>query len=203
MNAPRSASNRAGILLVLGGLLVGLLAGYVIFVGLPSQWPWQPAPAPTAGGHVSSPAPAPVAGAPAPDFTLNSLAGPPVRLSSLKGQVVLINFWATWCVPCQQEMPAIQQAYNTYKGQGFTVLAVNLNEPASDVQAYINNLKLNLPVLLDAGENVSNLYRVRGYPTSFFVDRNGTVAVEQVGMMTDAILAQNLSKVGLGDSSGN
>jgi thiol-disulfide isomerase/thioredoxin len=155
------------------------------------------APPPTQ--HLSTPAPAPVAGAPAPDFTLNNLAGQPVRLSGLRGQVVLINFWATWCVPCQQEMPAIQQAYDAHKGQGFTVLAVNLNEPSQDVQAYINNLKLGLPVLLDSSDVVSNLYRVRGYPTSFFIDRGGTVAVEQVGMMSGEQLAANLSKVGLGD----
>ncbi len=205
MNAPSSSgSARAGILLVLGGLLVGLAAGYLIFVGLPSQWPWQPAvAAPVTGaptsGPVGTPAPAPVEGAPAPDFKLNSLAGQPVELASLKGQVVLINFWATWCGPCQLEMPAIQKAYDARKGQGFTVLAVNLNEPQKDVQAYVDNLKLSFPVLLDSGDAVSNLYRVRGYPTSFFVDRSGTVAVEQVGMMTDAQLADNLAKVGLGD----
>src|SRR5262249_1414141 len=114
MSAQPSATGRAGIGLVLGGLLFGLLAGYVIFVGLPSRWPWQATPAATSGPRVATPAPAPVAGAPAPDFTLNNLAGQPVRLSALKGQVVLINFWATWCIPCQQEMPAIQHAYDTY-----------------------------------------------------------------------------------------
>lgn len=112
---------------------------------------------------------------------------------------MLINFWATWCGPCQLEMPAIQKAYNVHKSEGLIVLAVNLDEPAKDVQAYIDNLQLNFPVLLDPGDSVSTLYRVRGYPTSFFVDRGGMVAIEQVGMMTDAQLAANLSKVGLGD----
>src|SRR5262249_7441647 len=156
-------------------------------------------PAPASGRPSPTPPPAPVAGAPAPDFTLNSLAGQPVTLSGLRGQVVLVNFWATWCVPCQQEMPAIQQAYDAHKSQGFTVLAVELSEPGEDVQAYIDNLKLRRPVLLDSSAVVSSLYRVRGYPTSFFIDRGGSVVVEQVGMMTSDQLAANLSKVDLGD----
>ena len=182
-----------------GGLLMGLLAGLVIFVGLPSSLPWVRTPALAPGGPTATPAPAPVTGAPAPDFTLRDLSGQPVKLSALRSQVVLINFWATWCIPCQAEMPAIQQAYAARKGQGFTVLAVNLNEPAKDVQDYVERLKVNFPVLLDAGDSISTLYRVRGYPTSFFVDRGGTVAIEQVGMMSDAQLADNLAKLGLGE----
>jgi cytochrome c biogenesis protein CcmG, thiol:disulfide interchange protein DsbE len=191
--------SRAGYWILAGGLLVGLLAGLLVFTGLPAQLPWVHAPTTTPGGPVATPAPAPVAGAPAPDFTLTNLAGQPVKLSSLRGQVVLINFWATWCIPCRAEMPAIQQAYNAHKGQGFTVLAVNLNESRQDVQSYVTSLNVNFPVLLDAGDSISNLYRVRGYPTSFFIDRSGTVAIENVGMMTDAQLAGNLAKVGLGE----
>ncbi len=199
MRASSAGSNRAGLLLVGAGLLVGLAAGLVAFAGLPGPMPWQRVQAVATSGPLATPAPAPVAGAPAPDFTLASLSGQTVRLSALKGQVVLINFWATWCGPCQLEMPTIQQAYNVRKSQGLIVLAVNLNEPAKDVQAYVDNLRLTFPVLLDPGDAVSNLYRVRGYPTSYFIDRTGTVAVEQVGMMTDAQLAANLAKVGIGD----
>jgi thiol-disulfide isomerase/thioredoxin len=112
---------------------------------------------------------------------------------------VLINFWATWCIPCQAEMPAIQHAYEARKGAGFTVLAVNLNEPTKDVQDYVTRLGVNFPVLLDAGDTISTLYRVRGYPTSFFIDRGGTVAIEQVGMMSDTQLADNLAQLGLGE----
>ena len=79
------------------------------------------------------------------------------------------------------------------------MLAVNLNEPKPDVQSYVNSLNVNFPVLLDAGDSISNLYRVRGYPTSFFIDRSGAVAIENVGMMTDAQLSSNLAKVGLGE----
>jgi len=190
---------RTGYLILAGGLLAGLLACLAVFVGLPSHLPWVPAPTATPGGPLPTPAPAPVAGAPAPDFTLTSLAGGQVKLSSLKGQVVLVNFWATWCIPCRAEMPAIQQAYNARKGQGFTVLAVNLNESRQDIQTYVDTLNVSFPVLLDAGDSISNLYRVRGYPTSFFIDRRGTVAIENVGMMTNTQLADNLAKLGLGE----
>jgi len=190
---------RTGYLILAGGLLAGLLAGLAVFVGLPANLPWMPAPTAMPGGPLPTPAPAPVTGAPAPDFTLASLAGGQVKLSSLKGQVVLVNFWATWCIPCRAEMPAIQQAYNARKGQGFTVLAVNLNESRQDIQTYVDTLNVSFPVLLDAGDSISTLYRVRGYPTSFFIDRSGTVAIENVGMMTDTQLADNLAKLGLGE----
>ncbi len=192
-------ASRAGVLIVAIGLVVGVVAGLVLFAGLPSKLPWQQTATATPGGPTATPAPAPVTGAPAPDFTLRTLDGQRVTLSSLRGQVVLINFWATWCIPCQAEMPAIQHAYDARKGSGFTVLGVNLNEPDKDVQAYVTRLGINFPVLLDAGDAISTMYRVRGYPTSFFVDRGGTVAIEQVGMMSDTQLADSLAQLGLGE----
>jgi peroxiredoxin len=191
--------SRASVLIVAVGLFVGLAAGWMIFVGLPSPLPWARVATATTGGPTATPAPAPVTGAPAPDFSLQNLDGQTVTLSALRGQVVLINFWATWCIPCQAEMPAIQHAYDARKGHGFTVLAVNLNEPAKDVQDYVKRLGVNFPVLLDAGDAISTMYRVRGYPTSFFVDRRGTVAIEQVGMMSETQLANNLAQLGLGE----
>ena len=196
MNARAS---RASVLIIVAGLAVGVVAGLVLFAGLPSQLPWQPAATATPGGPTATPASAPIAGAPAPDFTLRTLDGKTVTLSSLRGQVVLINFWATWCIPCQAEMPAIQHAYDARKANGFTVLGVNLNEPDPDVQAYVTRLGIHFPVLLDAGDSIRTIYRVRGYPTSFFIDRAGTVAIEQVGMMSDTQLADNLAQLGLGE----
>ena len=136
---------------------------------------------------------------PAPEFTLPARAGSEVSLSSLKGQVVLINFWATWCGPCRTEMPLLDQLYQRYKPLGFTLLGVNVEEDSSLADGFLKQTPVSFPVLLDAGDSISTMYRVRGYPTSFFVDRGGTVAIEQVGMMSDTQLADNLAQLGLGE----
>jgi peroxiredoxin len=188
-----SQSGRLAPWVILGvGLLLGLGAGLVAFVGLP-KWPGTT----NAAGARTTPAPAPVEGAPAPDFTLNNLAGSAVKLSDLKGQVVLVNFWATWCGPCRLEMPAIQKQYDALKDKGFTVLAVNLDEPAGDVSKYTSELALTFPVLLDPGAKVNDLYRVRGYPTTFFVNRDGLIDREHVGYMSDSQLKDYLTHLGL------
>ena len=192
MNDVRAGARWAPWLILSAGLLLGLLAGLVAFVGLP-QWPL----AAKAASAQSTSAPAPVAGAPAPDFSLNNLGGSEVRLSDLKGQVVLVNFWATWCGPCRLEMPAIQQQYNALRDKGFTVLAVNLDEPAEDVSRYTTELALTFPVLLDPGAKINDMYRVRGYPTSFFVNRDGVIDAEHVGIMSDGQLKDYLTQLGL------
>src|ERR1051325_3934448 len=118
MMEPRS-SGLAPWLIVGAGLLFGLGLGLILFYGLPA-WPVvsQSFTLPiTPGGPTLTPAPGPCVGAPAPDFTLKDLAGNTVTLSKLKGQVVLLNFWATWCGPCRVEMPAIQHRYETFKDQ--------------------------------------------------------------------------------------
>lgn len=125
--------------------------------------------------------PQPVVGSPAPDFTLPGLDGEQVRLSDLRGQRVLLNFWATWCGPCRQEMPAIQARYNH---GDFAVLAVDFGETRQQVQNFVNEIGVDLPVLLDADGNVQELYRVRGYPTTFFIDARGIIRFFHIGEMT-------------------
>jgi cytochrome c biogenesis protein CcmG/thiol:disulfide interchange protein DsbE len=138
--------------------------------------------------------PSPEVGALAPDFTLTNLGGEQISLNDLRGQVVLINFWATWCIPCRLEMPAIQQRYND---GGFAVLAVDFNEDAERVQAFVDELDLNLPILLDPGGDVQELYRVRGYPTSFFVDEGGVIRFFHIGEMSADILDDYLAQMGV------
>jgi peroxiredoxin len=144
-----------------------------------------------------------VTGAPAPDFTLTDVSGKSITLSSLKGKVVLINFWATWCAPCQLEMPDIQREFESRRDQGFSVLAVDAAETGphieADIQDFGAKFGLTFPLLLDPKVVVNDLYRVRGYPTSFFVDRAGVIAIEHVGVMTDAQLASYLAKLDLKD----
>jgi peroxiredoxin len=139
-------------------------------------------------------APAPEVGALAPEIALLSLPGDQLRLSALRGQVVLINFWATWCGPCKLEMPAIQARYND---GGFAVLAVDFNEPADQVQIFVDDLDLSFPILLDPGGQVQELYRVRGYPTTFFVDADGVIQILHIGEMSADTLDNYLVQMGV------
>ncbi len=189
-----SGSRWTALAFIGAGLLFGLAAGAVIFFGLPAIQ----APASPTASAAGPAAPAPVAGAPAPDFTLTDLAGNTVTLSDYQGRVVLLNFWATWCGPCEAEMPAIEQRYRTFAERDFTVLAVNLAEPAADVRAFVERLGLTFTVLLDPSETVFDLYRVRGYPTTFVVGRDGVILKQHVGFMTDGQLDQYLVDAGVG-----
>ena len=186
-------SSRAPWLLLGAGLLIGLALGLIVFYGLPALSAAGRAAPP---GPAGTSAPAPVVGAPAPDFTLQDTGGAAVSLSGQKGKVVLVNFWATWCGPCRLEMPAMQQRYSTYKDQGFVVLAVDYDEPLADVSAFAQELNLTFPILLDPGANVNNLYRIVGYPTSFFVDREGKITRLHLGAMTEAQLDGYLADFG-------
>lgn len=179
---------------VLAGLLVGLALGVLYFFGVPR------AEAPAAvqdGEQAPAQAPAPVVGAPAPDFSLETPDGETYRLSDFRGQVVLLNFWATWCAPCRIEMPAIQARYEGLRDQGFAVLAVDFDEPADLVRAFGEELGLTFPLLLDPGARIQQTYRIRGYPTTFFVDREGVIQIQHIGVMTEGQLDGYLEEMGL------
>lgn len=135
---------------------------------------------------------------PAPDFDLKTLDGGHIRLSDLAGKPVLINVWASWCVPCRTEMPRLQAAYEKYKNAGLTVLGLNLTSEDSlpDVQAFVSELQLTFPILLDETGRVSGEeYGVIGLPTSYFLDRSGIVRALQLGEMLPEEIEQNLQKI--------
>jgi len=117
----------------------------------------------------------PAVGALAPDFVSKSDSGRNVRLRELRGQVVLINFWASWCSPCRQELPLLNKIYTQYRAAGFTLLAVNVDDNRKDADAMLKRLNLRFPTLFDGGKNVAKLYGVDTMPATLVVDRDGRV----------------------------
>jgi len=112
---------------------------------------------------------------PAPDFTLKSNSGENLRLSELRGEVVLINFWASWCGPCRQEMPILSELHDKYKAMGFTVLGVNVEENSSEARKLLKEMPVTFPVLFDNDSTVSKQYDVVAMPSTVLVDRDGNV----------------------------
>ena len=111
----------------------------------------------------------------APDFALKSSTGENLRLSEYRGDVVMINFWATWCGPCRQEMPLLDELYSRYQRVGFNLLGVNIDDDSGRAMKMIRELGVNFPVLFDASKVVSELYEVQAMPVTVIVDRLGTV----------------------------
>jgi len=116
-----------------------------------------------------------LAGQSAPDFALKSSTGENLRLSEYRGDVVMINFWATWCGPCRQEMPLLDELFNRYERVGFNLLGVNIDDDSRRAMQMIDDLGVNFPVLFDASKAVSKLYQVEAMPVTVIVDREGTV----------------------------
>jgi cytochrome c biogenesis protein CcmG/thiol:disulfide interchange protein DsbE len=134
---------------------------------------------------------APRPGFQAPDFNLSTSQGTQISLSTLHGQPVIINLWASWCPPCREEMPALQKVYETYHEQGLEILGVNATNQ-DDVQAaneFSNRLGLTFPILLDGDGRVSRLYQLQSLPTTFFVGRDGSIQDVIIGgPMAEALL---------------
>lgn len=116
-----------------------------------------------------------LAGKPAPDFALKSSTGENLRLSEYRGDVVMINFWATWCGPCRQEMPLLDELHSRYERVGFNLLGVNIDDDSNRAMNMIRELGVNFPVLFDAQKEVSRLYDVDAMPVTVLVDRVGNV----------------------------
>ena len=131
---------------------------------------------------------------PAPDFTLKDLDGNTVRLSDFLGKVVFLNFWATWCPPCRNEMPDIEKVHWKYKDRDVVVLGIDLRENASTVRPFVEDGGYTWTFLLDTTGEVGSMYSVSAIPTSYFVDRNGIIRAVVIGGMTGATMEAKLAQ---------
>jgi cytochrome c biogenesis protein CcmG, thiol:disulfide interchange protein DsbE len=128
-----------------------------------------------------------------PQLTLTDIQGLPHSLADYRGQVVLVNLWATWCVPCQEEMPTLQSFYSKYKDQGFVVIAVNDGDPTEDVLQFVKDHGLTFPVWLDPTYSATErAFKTLNLPTSYVIDRIGVVQLEWVGGISRKMLDQHV-----------
>lgn len=127
----------------------------------------------------------------APDFELKTLEGEAVKLSDYRGKQVMLNFWATWCTPCQREMPEMEKFYQNMDNDT-VVLAVNI-DPENDVKAFADRVGASFPILLDdKDEKVNDQYQILAMPTTYFIDANGKIKNKYVGEMNLSIMESNL-----------
>jgi len=115
------------------------------------------------------------------DFTLQDLTGRETSLNAFRGKVVFLNFWATWCGPCRAEIPSMEKLYTELKDQGFTIVAVNSQESAEQVSAFVQEMGMSFPVLLDSAGKVGATYTVRAIPTTYIIDPQGSIRGRMVG----------------------
>lgn len=134
----------------------------------------------------------------APDFTLNTHNGNTITLSELKGKKVLLNFWASWCGPCEEEMPAMQKVYNELMGQDVEIVAVNMTigkETIESATQFVKQYGLTFPVPLDTKGEVMKLYEIYGLPTSYFLDSEGIIRAKFFGPMDERFIKEELKKL--------
>lgn len=151
-------ADRRGVRVLAGVVLLGV-AALVAFVGLRQR----------SGGM-------------APDFVVPDLSGRAVRLSALRGRVVLVNLWTTWCPPCREEMPSMERLHQKMRGRDFQLLAVSQDEgPATAVETFVKEMKITFPVLVDPEHQVGDHFGVWGYPETFLIDREGRLVERIIG----------------------
>ena len=160
------------VVLILGGI------GTLVWLS------WQTAvPQPTSNSY-GAPALAQQGGT-VTDFSIGSLAGGNIALSDFAGEVVIMNFWATWCPPCRAEMPGLNRFYETHRDKGLILLAINEEESAETVRPFIQANSFSFPVLLDAQGRVALQYSTRSFPTTFIIDRDGVIQHVQTGEISE------------------
>jgi len=142
-----------------------------------------PASSPTAVGSV------------APDFTLASLDGEPIRLSDLRGRPVIVNFWASWCPPCVEEFPLLRDAAARYQADGLVVVGIVYRDRSEAAREFMGRHGGTWAVAMDPGERVATAYGVFGPPETYFIERDGTIAARNIGQITEATLDDQLAAI--------
>jgi len=137
----------------------------------------------------------PLVGRPAPDFTLAQLDGPPVTLSKLRGQVVVINFWASWCTECHTEQAALSSTWQQFRDAGVVVVGINFQDARDDARDYVRSAGVSYPVVVDADSRTALAFGVRGIPETFIVDGSGRTADRVIGPVDAAKLASQINSV--------
>ena len=167
-----------GLLILAACLIAGVLLGLIILYSVPNARSSQrPAP-PSTGKSV-------------PSFTLQQLGGASLSLSDLKGKPVVINFWATWCPPCREEMPLLDTYAARLQGRAIFI-AINDDEDLQVVSPYVHQAGLKFPILLDPGGKINALFYVQSYPNTFFIDSDGILRAQHIGQMDETTLKRSL-----------
>jgi cytochrome c biogenesis protein CcmG, thiol:disulfide interchange protein DsbE len=144
--------------------------------------------------NLTSKSPSPDIGHLAPDFTLDALNGDNLTLSEFRGHPVILNFWATWCGPCRAEAPALETAADLVGDSG-VILGVNVQEDPLSVMQFIDQYGLSYPIVLDSNGEVAKLYRVRAYPTTYFINANGTIAELYTGALNAPLIQKRIREL--------
>ena len=200
----KSGNRRAGLIRqLLIGILIGAAITLIALAGFPREQPSSPEPdsllatedVVELGGEVQTQAPK--VGQFAPNFQLRDPHDHIYELKDFEGNIVLLNFWATWCGPCRLEMPLLEQYSQELADESFVILAVNLQESAITVQAFVDEIGLSFPVLLDEDGHVSEQYRIIGYPSTIIIDSSGRIRTIHIGIISEPQLHEYLGQVGL------
>jgi peroxiredoxin len=193
---PRTPARLPLPLIIAAGTLLGLALGTFIYWQRPGWFDFRSSASALTARQVAATQWAPVIGAAVPNFTLTTARTEnPMTLSALRGQPVVLNFWATWCGPCRVEMPAFEAAYRENQPRTLTVMAINYAEPRQLVLDFGDELGLSFPLLLDPDGSVHELYQIRGYPSTMFIAPDGTLAAAHIGLLTEGQLAKNLALI--------
>lgn len=132
----------------------------------------------------------------APDFVLQTLEGEKFQLSEYKGKGVVLNFWGTWCEPCEAEMPDLEEAYNKFKDQGVVVVGMNIRQPDVTVRPFVERYNLTFPIVMDRNNEITQLYEIGPIPTTYFIDKDGVVQKIVIGgPMSEETISNNIKLI--------